>query len=871
MKRLLSLLLLLPASLLAAEVSSKDAARAAKAWVDRGYAMGKLPAGREIAGVDEVADPATGARLFVAKFEGGGYVVLSADDLVDPVLAFSETGDGIDPDDANPFWALLRGDIAAREAAAGVERGKEAETKGGGTATRGAKSAELTAAQSKWAALLAEDGPSLRKGSAVAVPSDLRVDSFVSSRWGQHTHDNTLSGLPCYNYSTPNNDVTGCGATAFSQVMRYFSQPTSSVTARSYSCSVDGVAQNLTMIGGFYDWAAMPLRPAECTPTETQRAAIGKLLRDVGVAMNMQYGSQASSSYLACGAVALKTDFGYASANLQLDGWSDPATFLTCVVPALDAKSPVVLSIQGSSGGHMVLADGYGYSGGSICLHLNFGWSSGGDAWYCPPDLNADTANHSYFFNVIDSCAYNIFPDRTGSILSGRVLDASGHPVSGAMVALANGNVASTDSNGIYAFVENVSAATVFTVTANLGALSASTSATLSPCVCPVFSPRAVNGVTIRAYSYSIPPGSGTSGNSYGNDIVLNGLETTPSPVFNPGTCLFYPTTNVTIACSDPSATIRYTLDGSAPDETSAVYAGPIFVDDDITIKARAFANGKNPSPIVAATYTYNAAQGAPKGDYFANPIKISGMTGTRVIEDNSAYTTETDEPQHTKVLNGNQYSYYPEFHTIWYLWTAPGSGVITFNATASADWPFLAVYTGDALDALTRLGLETEGSWSNGGHVSLEVNVAQGTVYRIVGMTYSENSPSSFTLTWSGDLTVAKTPYETWADANVDGGAPDEVTGGVENAFRYVFGKPTGLFSPILSAVPGPSEGSVLRLPAVVNTDGVTLKVVSTTNLSDWTSADVDERTITVGQAGTVELPVGGPVRFFRLKAEVE
>ena len=76
---------------------------------------------------------------------------------------------------------------------------------------------------------------------------------------------------------------------------------------------------------------------------------------------------------------------------------------------------------------------------------------------------------------------------------------------------------------------------------------------------------------------------------------------------------------------------------------------------------------------------------------------------------------------------------------------------------------------------------------------------------------------------------------------------------------------------SPILSAAPGPSEGSVLRLPAVVNVDGVTLKVVSTTNLSDWTSADVDERTITVGQDGTVSLPVGGPVRFFRLKAEVE
>ena len=122
----LTLLLILPLALQAAEVSVDDAATAARAWVDRGYAMGKLPAGRTIAGVDEVADPATGAKLLVARFAGGGYVVLSSDDLVDPVIAFSETGTGLDLDEENPFWALLRGDIAAREAAAGVERGAAA-------------------------------------------------------------------------------------------------------------------------------------------------------------------------------------------------------------------------------------------------------------------------------------------------------------------------------------------------------------------------------------------------------------------------------------------------------------------------------------------------------------------------------------------------------------------------------------------------------------------------------------------------------------------------------------------------------------------------------------------------------------------------
>ena len=46
MKNVFSLLFLLPLALQAAEVSVDDAATAARAWVDRGYAMGKLPAGQ---------------------------------------------------------------------------------------------------------------------------------------------------------------------------------------------------------------------------------------------------------------------------------------------------------------------------------------------------------------------------------------------------------------------------------------------------------------------------------------------------------------------------------------------------------------------------------------------------------------------------------------------------------------------------------------------------------------------------------------------------------------------------------------------------------------------------------------------------------
>ncbi len=841
--------------LFAAEVSSDDAARAARAWVDRGYAMGRLAAGRTVAGVDEVEDPATGAQLRVVRFEGGGYVVLSADDLVDPVIAFSETGAGLDLDERNPFWALLRGDIAAREAAAGVERGGA----GQGSARRSA-SAEPTASQRKWADLLGDGGAKPQTRAAVAAPSDLRVDSFVDSRWNQSTHNNSSSGQKCYNYYTPNNYVCGCVATAGAQIMRYWQWPQTSVTPLTQTCQVDGSSVSKTMYGGVYDWASMPLVPAGGV-TEAQSQAIGKLTYDIGVSVGMKWRSGGSSSSILGLVLRFQDTFGYANAVAARFDDGHPfslAEFKAIVIPNCDRRVPIGVGVADTENhGHAVLADGYGWTDGSFCIHINCGWGGSGDAWYVPPDIED--------YTIIDQIVFNVFPSQTGSIFSGRVLDASGAPVAGASVVLKRGSstveTATSDANGIYAFV---AAAGSYLVTATKDGVSATIGVELGTTTGVSLVPGGTGSYYLGSYA--------TIGNTYGNDIALTGMAATPAPVFDPEGCLFYPTTNVTITCSDPSATIRYTTDGSAPNESSPAYTGPILVEDDVTIKARAFATGKNPSPVVAETYTYDAAQGAPKGDYFADPIKISGMNGTRVIENNEAYTVESGEPKHT--LSGG--SYYNQYRTSWYQWTAPGSGTMTFSVSCSRKSgnttyiasSYVAVYTGDSLSSIQRIGFST--TRDSNYVTSLDINVVQGTTYRIVGMVGNSDRYGAFTLTWSGDLTVQKTPYETWADANVDGGAPDEVTGGVENAFRYVFGKPTESFSPILAAAPAATGGgSVLRLPAVVNGQGVTLRVLSTTNLLDWSSAV--ETDVVVGQDGTVTLPVGGPERFFRLKATFE
>ena len=731
------------------EITAEQAADAVQAWIDEGSSMGRL-AGAEVDSSATV-ETASGSRLHVVKLAGGGFVITSADDRVDPVIAFSPGGTNLVQDASNPFWALISGDIAARERAAGVTAS---------TRLRTAKAPITdnetpTSAQTRWASLLEKAAakkakPVLRGAKstrlAASTVSDIRVDSLVQCIWGQSTHNNLQNGTACFNYCTPNHYVCGCVATAGAQLMRYWQWPTTSVTPRTKTCRVNGSTASKTMFGGIYDWPSMPFVTASGV-SEAQCQAIGKLTYDIGVAVQMSWASDGSGANTFALVPRLTDTFGYANAaaavfisenNIYPYSLSE---LKKVVIPNCEARAPIVMSISYVSGGetygHAVVVDGYGYSGNDFFIHVNFGWVGYCDAWYIPPDINE--------FDTIEGFVFNAFPQASGSIVSGRVLDAGGAPIANAPVRLQrdSATVASTtsDANGIYAFIASAGS---YVVTAEVleGAVPVA-SASLGVQVATTTGTRLDNNGGWWHTAASI-------GNSYDNDIAITGVAAVTPPVFSPGSCLFYPSTNVTVTCADADATIRYTLDGSAPDQTSPLYAGPIFVDDTVTIRVRAFANGRNPSAIVGATYTYDDSAGVPKGDYFDNPIRITGSSGTRYIEDNSRYTTESGERNHT--------GYY-QYRTIWYQWTAPGSGTMTFQSSSRGGGylipTFIAVYIGDTLASISRLAYATE---RDDNYVTtLSMSVDQGVTYRIVAM-QGYDQAGYFDFTWSGELSV-KTP----------------------------------------------------------------------------------------------------------------
>ena len=111
-------------------------------------------------------------------------------------------------------------------------------------------------------------------------------------------------------------------------------------------------------------------------------------------------------------------------------------------------------------------------------------------------------------------------------------------------------------------------------------------------------------------------------------------------------------------------------------------------------------------------------------------------------------------------------------------------------------------------------------------------------------------------------------TPYDTWAATN-GLAAADAVTDGTPNLIRYVFNCPTNACNPFaeISFVNGKP---VVKTLAPVHTDGVSISLLSSTNLTDWSQADELDYT-DFGPNGELifEHDTDDPVRFYRLKVE--
>ena len=135
-------------------------------------------------------------------------------------------------------------------------------------------------------------------------------------------------------------------------------------------------------------------------------------------------------------------------------------------------------------------------------------------------------------------------------------------------------------------------------------------------------------------------------------------IQSVATPVFSPEGGTYYPSVNVSISCSTPVATIRYTTNGSNPTSSSPVYSSPISITSTTTLKAKAFKSGWNESAIANSTYSIEMPQTVatptfnPSGGTYnsTQPVTISCSTPGATIR----YTTNGSTPTSSSPLYQN-------------------------------------------------------------------------------------------------------------------------------------------------------------------------------------------------------------------------
>ena len=321
-----------------------------------------------------------------------GFVIISADDLVKPVLGYS-TDQPFSIQNAPPVITGWLQKYSAQIAFVKVNR----------TTT-------TTEVTSQWKNLYNNTG-TLNQLKSTAV------NPLVSTTWDQDLYYNAMcpqdaSSPQGYGGNVP----TGCGATAMSQIIRYWGSPAQGTGSNSYSSNYGTLSANFGATT--YNWANMP------NSVTSANSDVATIMFDCGVAVDMVYGPNESSSYLISGTgvsasceAAYTTYFGDNASTMQgllRSNYAD-ADWLNLIETELTSSRPIQYAGSGPDGGHTFVLDG---TDGNDYFHINWGWSGTDNGYYTVDGLiPSPDANGS--FDTNESMLIGIQPTVISVVSSG--------------------------------------------------------------------------------------------------------------------------------------------------------------------------------------------------------------------------------------------------------------------------------------------------------------------------------------------------------------------------------------------------------------------------------------------------------------------
>jgi hypothetical protein len=143
--------------------------------------------------------------------------------------------------------------------------------------------------------------------------------------------------------------------------------------------------------------------------------------------------------------------------------------------------------------------------------------------------------------------------------------------------------------------------------------------------------------------------------------------------------------------------------------------------------------------PAGGVTYTANfIAAGGTSNDSFASAQSLSGNSGT-ANANNADATKEPGEPNHGGNAGGK---------SLWFKWTAPVGGAVTFDTFGSNFDTVLGIYTGSNVGGLTSIG-QNDDAPGRGQQSSVTFDAAAGAEYFIAVDGY-DGASGSIVLNWN-------------------------------------------------------------------------------------------------------------------------
>lgn len=383
----------------AGNISSQEAKKVAKNFLSETYVSQNINLQLsdlvlEATETDEAGEPV----FYRFSINGNGFVLVSATDLVTPVLAYSFESAYKSNPMSDRFLEKYKRQISD------VKAGRVS---------------KLSAATTAWEHFSAENFVPVRTRD-----NDF-VDPLITTTWTQETYYNTYCP---YDKTIEINDqraVVGCVALTMANILNYYRYPERGISGLSYlpaSFDENGAyaypRQEVRFYEHTYNYDAMT------SIAEKYTNELAKLIYHCGVSAHMAYGygyvgpnaPDGSSSNTANALTGFKANWGYSETVTALDAQSiiggNNANYYRwgdTLKAELRKLRPIYFSANtGEEGsGHAFLLDGFDANG---LFHINWGWEGLGNAFYQINWLVDPQGTGMTSYNNDENVLYNLFP-----------------------------------------------------------------------------------------------------------------------------------------------------------------------------------------------------------------------------------------------------------------------------------------------------------------------------------------------------------------------------------------------------------------------------------------------------------------------------